>query len=98
EGGNITVGCSFNLDGHTKIFCKNDCEENDILVKTSENEHEKCEGRYCIKYEYKGLLSRYIMYVNITSVTRADEGQYQCVVERYFVKDGIQTFRIKVTE
>ncbi|XP_055021935.1 uncharacterized protein LOC129412364 isoform X4 [Boleophthalmus pectinirostris] len=80
-----------------KLFCKNNCDnEENILVKTSENE--QCKGRYCIKYEDKGLLN-HIMYVNITNVTRADSGQYQCVVKRSFpLRDGIQEFRIEVTK
>ncbi|XP_055021932.1 uncharacterized protein LOC129412364 isoform X1 [Boleophthalmus pectinirostris] len=95
EGGNITVGCPFKLDGHTKLFCKNNCdEEKNILVKTSENE--QCKGRYCIKYEYKGLLNGYIMYVNITNVTSADSGQYQCVVNRNYMIDGKHEFTINV--
>ncbi|XP_055022414.1 uncharacterized protein LOC129412444 [Boleophthalmus pectinirostris] len=97
EGGNITVGCQFYINGHTKIFCKNNCDkEENILVKTSENE--RCEGRYCIKYEYKGLWNRYIMYVNITNVTKADTGRYQCVLERIYIIDGNHEFRIKVTK
>ncbi|XP_055022412.1 uncharacterized protein LOC129412443 isoform X1 [Boleophthalmus pectinirostris] len=96
EGGNITVECQFYRNGHMKIFCKNNCDkEENILVKTSENE--RCEGRYCIKYEYKGLLNLDIMYVNITNVTKSDTGRYQCVVERNII-NGNHEFRIKVTK
>uniref|UniRef100_A0AAV2LW04 Uncharacterized protein n=1 Tax=Knipowitschia caucasica TaxID=637954 RepID=A0AAV2LW04_KNICA len=37
------------------------------------------------------------MSVSIFEVTDADSGTYQCVLRRSLIKDGVETFRIKVT-
>ncbi|XP_055022093.1 uncharacterized protein LOC129412382 isoform X2 [Boleophthalmus pectinirostris] len=94
EGGNITVECQFYRATHTKLFCKNNCDKENILVKTSG--YEQCEGRYCIQYKYNGFLRD--MYVSITNVTSADSGHYQCVLRRNFSLHGSHTFRIDVTK
>ncbi|KAK7883877.1 hypothetical protein WMY93_027000 [Mugilogobius chulae] len=59
--------------------------------------NDACQRRYCIQYHNKGVFSSDTMYVSITNVTRADSGQYQCVVKRSLMWDGICGFRIKVT-
>lgn len=95
EGGNITVGCTFSFSGTKKIFCKNDCNKEDILVETSGNSGSS--GRYSIKYEGKSGLTSDVMYVTITNVTSSDSGRYRCVLDRWTF-DSKHEFRIKVTK
>ncbi|KAI3357829.1 hypothetical protein L3Q82_016226 [Scortum barcoo] len=73
EGGNITVGCSFNFSGKKRIFCKNDCEEKDILVETEKDRAQN--GRYSIEYKEGSYpLSPTLLYVSITNLTKSDSG------------------------
>uniref|UniRef100_A0A3B4WFV4 Immunoglobulin V-set domain-containing protein n=1 Tax=Seriola lalandi dorsalis TaxID=1841481 RepID=A0A3B4WFV4_SERLL len=86
EGGNITVSCSFILNGNTKIFCKDTCEKKeDILLETTEDRAER--GRYRIEYERGAVTERATLYVSITQLSMSDSGQYWCGLKRILL-DG----------
>ncbi|KAL6119536.1 uncharacterized protein ACO6RY_04086 [Pungitius sinensis] len=93
EGGNITVGCSFILSGTTKIFCREPCEQGDILIKTDEDRAES--GRYSI--EYKGAGSK-IIYVTITKLIKSDAGKYRCGLDRSLLPTSYSEIEITVEE
>ncbi|XP_077946355.1 uncharacterized protein LOC144388737 isoform X2 [Gasterosteus aculeatus] len=81
EGGNITVACKFKLSGKTKIFCKEPCEQGDILIKTTDVTAES--GRYSIEYKegrYPVRSTR--LYVSITKLNKSDAGKYRCGLDR----------------
>uniref|UniRef100_A0A3B4B247 Immunoglobulin domain-containing protein n=1 Tax=Periophthalmus magnuspinnatus TaxID=409849 RepID=A0A3B4B247_9GOBI len=97
EGEDFTVECWFYTSGSKKIFCKNDCDKQDILVQTAGDRAE--EGRYSITYEEETN----IMSVRIKKVQMSDSGQYQCKLEKFlsniwWVKDVSDEFMIQVTE
>ncbi|KAL3974998.1 hypothetical protein ACER0C_023624 [Sarotherodon galilaeus] len=96
EGGNITVACKFNLSGSRKLFCKEKCENGNILVETSDDAAQN--GRYSIKYENKGVTSSDIMYVSITQLKQSDSGRYRCSLDRDLWTDGNDDFELIVTE
>ncbi|XP_056240654.1 CMRF35-like molecule 5 isoform X3 [Seriola aureovittata] len=96
EGGNITVSCSFILNGNTKIFCKDKCEKKeDILLETTEDRAER--GRYRIEYERGAVTERATLNVSITQLSMSDSGQYWCGLKR-FGPDGYEEFEIRVIE
>lgn len=92
EGGSITVGCKFYFRGSRKLFCKEKCEDGNILVETSDDAAQN--GRYSIKYEN----SYNIMYVSITQLKQSDSGRYRCSLDRTLVRDGNDDFELIVTE
>ncbi|XP_029994477.1 uncharacterized protein LOC115422341 isoform X2 [Sphaeramia orbicularis] len=73
------------------MFCRNECENGDILVETSDKSDRK--GRYSIRLGSSGK----VMYVSIRQLKESDTGLYQCVLER-FGPDGYKDFRITVTK
>lgn len=81
EGGNITVGCEFSFSGKTKIFCKEPCEQGDILIQTDEVTAES--GRYSIEYKEGTYPVRStILFVSITKLNKSDAGKYRCGLDR----------------
>ncbi|XP_056241250.1 uncharacterized protein LOC130175015 [Seriola aureovittata] len=96
EGGDITVSCSFILNGNTKIFCKDTCEKKeDILLETTEDRAER--SRYRIEYERGGVIERKTLYVSITQLSMSDSGRYWCRLKR-IGPDGYEEFEIRVIE
>ncbi|XP_075331569.1 uncharacterized protein LOC142390085, partial [Odontesthes bonariensis] len=70
-GSSLTVGCSFNVGGSTKSFCRGECEEK-ILVQTDGDRAQT--GRYSIGYE-EGTYTGGVLYVTITQLTPSDSGR-----------------------
>ncbi|XP_062416632.1 CMRF35-like molecule 8 isoform X2 [Pungitius pungitius] len=93
EGGNITVGCFFTFSGKTKFFCKEPCEQGDILIKTEEDTAES--GRYSIKYKEVGSK---VIYVTITKLIKSDAGKYRCGLDRSFLPSSSSEIEITVEE
>uniref|UniRef100_A0A8C4H7G5 Immunoglobulin V-set domain-containing protein n=1 Tax=Dicentrarchus labrax TaxID=13489 RepID=A0A8C4H7G5_DICLA len=90
-GGSITVECFFTVSGSRKYFCKDDCKEKYILVETTGDRGQK--GRYRIRY-LRGFPTGGFVYVSITQLTQSDSGQYRCGLDRPFLPDPYQEFRI----
>ncbi|KAM6929965.1 uncharacterized protein PEZ65_009063 [Lycodopsis pacificus] len=83
EGGNITVACNFTFSGKKKIFCKQPCEEGDILIETENVTAER--GRYSIAYTEGFYPARStVLYVSITKLTKSDAGKYRCGLHRSY--------------
>ncbi|XP_045911759.1 uncharacterized protein LOC123974844 isoform X2 [Micropterus dolomieu] len=97
EGGNITRACSFKLSGSRKIFCRNECEEQDILVETAGDRAQS--GRYSIEYKEGSFpVSDTLLYVSITNLTKSDSGRYRCSLDRYWAPDSYEEFDIRVED
>ncbi|XP_039460351.1 uncharacterized protein LOC120435250 isoform X2 [Oreochromis aureus] len=94
EGGNITFGCSFYFSASRKLFCKEKCENGNILVETSDDAAQN--GRYSIKYKQTDTLS-YTLYVSITQLKQSDSGWYRCSLDRTLRPDGNDDFELIVT-
>ncbi|XP_073325749.1 uncharacterized protein [Pagrus major] len=95
EGGNFTHTCSFSFTvfDNRKIFCKEGCEEKDILVETTGDRAQR--GRYSIVYEKTGQTSS-VLYVSITNLTKSDSGRYTCRVDRGLFAN--KDFKIRVED
>ncbi|KAM3618757.1 uncharacterized protein V6R79_024497 [Siganus canaliculatus] len=77
EGEDVTHECSFFFNGKRRLFCKNTCEGNDVLINTALNFYQR--GRYTIRYEEaEGAFSESSLYVSITKLTTSDSGRYRC--------------------
>ncbi|KAM8755176.1 uncharacterized protein AB9X84_011727 isoform 1-T1 [Acanthopagrus schlegelii] len=95
EGGNITHACPFffSVFDKRKIFCKEGCEEKDILVETTGDRAQR--GRYSIEWKTTGLLSS-LLYVSITNLTKSDSGRYTCRMDRGYLSN--KEFEIRVED
>ncbi|TDH11141.1 hypothetical protein EPR50_G00057710 [Perca flavescens] len=94
-GDSVIVSCFFSLSGSRKYFCKEDCEDKDILVQTTNVRAQR--DRYGIRY-VGGSVSGGYLYVNISSLTRSDSGLYRCALNTSFSPDPYQEFRVVVTD
>ncbi|XP_038577713.1 endochitinase 2-like isoform X2 [Micropterus salmoides] len=97
EGGNITRTCFFTFSGGRKIFCKEECEEQDILVETAGDRAQS--GRYSIEYKKGSFpVSDTLLYVSIKNLTKSDSGRYRCRLTRFLFPDSYEEFDIRVED
>lgn len=73
-GGDFKAGFSFDSPGTWKMFCREQCEGENILIKTTDVRAQT--GRYSI--EYKKESTYYVLSVSISKLTESDSGQYSC--------------------
>ncbi|XP_030278177.1 collagen alpha-6(VI) chain-like [Sparus aurata] len=96
-GGKITYACSFlSFSGSRKIFCKEECEEKDILVETTGDRAQR--GRYGIRYEGEVYESSSFLYVSITNLTKSDSGRYRCRLDRNVSSSAHKDIEIRVED
>ncbi|XP_031178783.2 polymeric immunoglobulin receptor-like [Sander lucioperca] len=96
-GGDVVVGCYFSVFRTRKYFCKEQCEDKDILVETSDVSAQR--DRYSIRYVYvRGSPPGGFVYVTISQLTRSDSGLYRCGLDRPLSRDPYREFRIVVTD
>ncbi|XP_067449737.1 CMRF35-like molecule 5 [Thunnus thynnus] len=89
------MDCSFTSSGSTKFFCKGECKEEDILIKTDDVTAQS--GRYSIRYE-DGSSGRRTVTVYITQLTKSDSGQYRCGLGGSSVPDSYWDFELTVID
>ena len=83
------------MSGSRKTFCKEECEENNILVETTDDRDQR--GRYSIKWkEADNLLAYSFLYVSITNLTKADSGRYTCRLDGGYLSN--MDFEIRVED
>ncbi|XP_055012626.1 uncharacterized protein LOC129409845 isoform X3 [Boleophthalmus pectinirostris] len=80
EGDDFRKKYVFQKYGNWKYFCRNDCEKENILIKTFSNEEDN--GRYRIEFK-KRFFDPSEMYVSIRNVTLSDTGTYSCGLETW---------------
>ncbi|XP_033943439.1 polymeric immunoglobulin receptor-like isoform X2 [Pseudochaenichthys georgianus] len=71
EGEEVRVICFIPSYRGRKFFCKEKCEEDDILIETTDAEAYQS-GRYSIDHKQKDFV------VTITQLTKSDSGKYGC--------------------
>ncbi|XP_014834899.1 PREDICTED: uncharacterized protein LOC106912601 isoform X3 [Poecilia mexicana] len=75
-GGDFSGHCGFSFPGTRKIFCRENCEEGNVLIETTKNSAEN--GRYGIEYVKAHGPNIYSFYVKISGLTESDSGRYRC--------------------
>ncbi|KAL3975110.1 hypothetical protein ACER0C_023736 [Sarotherodon galilaeus] len=69
-GGDFKAGFTFNSPGTWKMFCREKCEGQNILINTTDVRAQT--GRYSIEYKNN------VLSVSISKLTESDSGQYSC--------------------
>ncbi|KAJ4934972.1 hypothetical protein JOQ06_007752 [Pogonophryne albipinna] len=70
EGENVRVECSIPSNRIRKVFCKEPCRQEDILIETTGASAQR--GRYSID-DKNG-----VFFVTITQLNKSDSGRYRC--------------------
>ncbi|XP_014832632.1 PREDICTED: uncharacterized protein LOC106910504 [Poecilia mexicana] len=92
RGENITVECKFNFSENPILFCKENCEGENILINTTENRADK--GRYSTFYN-SGYTSA-SLHVSISDLKRSDSGRYRFGLGKN--RSRYHEFHLDVTE
>ncbi|XP_041661791.1 uncharacterized protein LOC121521713 isoform X2 [Cheilinus undulatus] len=99
-GGNGTITCSFSEQYDWKFFCKNDCEGEDILVKT--DGAKAVNDRYSISYQEvskAGTQSKKSsLSVAITNLKKSDSGRYRCGLGGTDAPQSYADFGVRVVD
>ncbi|XP_067384436.1 uncharacterized protein [Channa argus] len=75
EGTNFKIQWQLPPSESTKFLCRNECKDDDILIKTKDNRAEN--GSYTIEYKNTSS-SKGVLHVNIKNLTKSDSGRYRC--------------------
>ncbi|XP_007544264.1 uncharacterized protein LOC103132400 isoform X2 [Poecilia formosa] len=75
-GEDFSGHCGSSFPGTRKIFCRENCEEGNVLIETTKNSAEN--GRYGIEYVKAHGPNIYSFYVKISGLTESDSGRYRC--------------------
>ncbi|XP_063319723.1 uncharacterized protein LOC134618304 [Pelmatolapia mariae] len=75
-GGDFKAGFSFKSPGTWKMFCREECEGENILINTTDVRAQT--GRYSIEYYFDYDARYYVLSVSISKLTESDSGQYSC--------------------
>ncbi|XP_039878832.1 uncharacterized protein LOC120728132 isoform X2 [Simochromis diagramma] len=92
-GGDLKAGFSFDSAGTWKMFCREECEGENILINTTDVRAQT--GRYSIEYEWTGSHG---LYVSISKLTESDSGQYSCGLGGSSSSASLTQFAIVVAE
>ncbi|XP_026223995.1 polymeric immunoglobulin receptor-like [Anabas testudineus] len=75
EGGNASLGCGLSPIGSMKFFCREQCQEGNILIKTAAVTGTS--GRYSLTF-INDTNGRQILVVAFTNMAQSDSGLYRC--------------------
>ncbi|XP_008413189.1 uncharacterized protein LOC103468116 [Poecilia reticulata] len=76
SGGNTTFPCAFLSSGRIKFFCRETCEGENLLIRTSDDAAQI--GRYRTEYVREASRTFSVLSVSISALTRSDSGRYRC--------------------
>ncbi|XP_041661701.1 polymeric immunoglobulin receptor-like [Cheilinus undulatus] len=96
-GGNGSITCSFSKQYDWKFFCKNDCEGEDILVKT--DGAKAVNGRFSAIYKkVSNSGTKSTLSVTITNLKKSDSGRYRCGLGGADAPQSNVDFGVKVVD
>ncbi|XP_024865535.1 uncharacterized protein LOC108245779 isoform X2 [Kryptolebias marmoratus] len=95
-GEDFTVKCSFDSPGRWKIFCRENCDGGNLLIKTDQKTAQR--GRYGTEYDDESFLSSAGLSVRISAVTRSDSGLYRCGLGDSSSSASFKVFRLFVAD
>ncbi|XP_047216463.1 uncharacterized protein LOC124865429 isoform X2 [Girardinichthys multiradiatus] len=95
SGENISFLCLFHSFGTLKILCRETCEGENLLIRTSDDTAQS--GRYTIKYIREASRTYSVLSVSISELTQSDSGLYRCGLGDSS-SSSYQDFRLVVAE
>ncbi|XP_032416784.1 uncharacterized protein LOC116718689 isoform X2 [Xiphophorus hellerii] len=90
-GENFSFLCLHHLPGTWKIFCRDDCEGENVLIKTQADSAQS--GRFSSEYR-----SSQILVVSISPLTKSDSGTYRCGTGASVSAASFTEFELRVTD
>ncbi|CAJ1055392.1 Hypothetical predicted protein [Xyrichtys novacula] len=97
KGQNASINCYLHSSGSWKFFCKNQCESDDILIRTEEAQSQV--GRYSMSYRSGPTSSTEgILNVKILNGVKSDAGLYRCGLGSSSVPDSSWDFEFRVSD
>ncbi|KAJ4934051.1 hypothetical protein JOQ06_006858 [Pogonophryne albipinna] len=90
EGEDVTVKCSLSWYETRMFFCKEKCEDEDILIETTDAPAQR--SRYRIDHKQKEF------FVTITQLNKSDSGEYWCGAGSYFSSPSYKYIEIIVVD
>lgn len=95
KGGSGTVHCRLSLPGNIRFFCKGECKDEGILIRTGSVKASS--GRYSMTYReaesQRGTLS-----VTIRDLTESDSGRYRCGLGSSTFPNTTSDFEVRVSD
>ncbi|XP_027867160.1 polymeric immunoglobulin receptor-like isoform X6 [Xiphophorus couchianus] len=96
SGGNTTFSCIFLSSGRIKFFCRETCEGENLLIRTSDGAAQI--GRYRTEYVREASRTFSVLSVSISELTRSDAGRYRCGLGDSSSSASFQDFRLVVVD
>ncbi|XP_043979451.1 uncharacterized protein LOC122834771 isoform X2 [Gambusia affinis] len=95
-GEEVRVQCTASLVDNWKFFCKENCEGENILIKTRQSTDQR--GRYRTENVKQTSINAFLLHVSISELTRSDEGWYRCGSGDSSSSGSYQDFRLVVVD
>ncbi|XP_054912713.1 uncharacterized protein LOC129377011 [Poeciliopsis prolifica] len=76
SGEDVLISCVSFSSGALKFFCRETCEGENLLIRTSDAAAQI--GRYRTEYVREASRTYSVLYVSISELTRSDAGRYRC--------------------
>ncbi|XP_074538120.1 uncharacterized protein LOC141799705 isoform X2 [Halichoeres trimaculatus] len=96
-GGKITLACYFDDPAQMKIFCRDGCKAEDVLLQTADEKAQH--GRYSMEYRKSPIpVSITAVRVRITDLKESDSGRYSCMTNSISSPRETMEFELKVVD
>ncbi|CAJ1055393.1 polymeric immunoglobulin receptor-like [Xyrichtys novacula] len=97
KGQHFSINCYLQSSGSWRFFCKNQCDADDILIRTEEVQSQV--GRYSMSYKSEPTSSTEgILNVKILNGVKSDAGLYRCGLGSSSVTDSSTDFEFRVCD
>ncbi|XP_019746302.1 uncharacterized protein LOC109528326 [Hippocampus comes] len=96
SGGTVVVICPFLVSGSVKFFCKGNCLDGHILIRTTEDA--ALVGRYGVDFRKDAFMKAFLLVVTISQLDKWDSGRYSCGLGQSLRSASIQEFDVSVTD
>ncbi|XP_035999095.1 polymeric immunoglobulin receptor-like [Fundulus heteroclitus] len=96
SGGNFSFQCPFLSSGTLKIFCRENCEGENLLIRTSDKTAQN--GRYRTEYVQEASRTYSVLSVSISGLNQSDSGLYRCGLGDSSSSASYKDFRLVVVD
>ncbi|XP_043977525.1 uncharacterized protein LOC122833684 isoform X2 [Gambusia affinis] len=96
SGEDIMISCVSFSSGAWKFFCRETCEGENLLIRTSDDTAQI--GRYRTEYVREASRTFSVLYVSISELTRSDAGRYRCGLSDSSSSASFLDFRLVVVD